>query len=137
MRIALPDLAASARAGVAEPGLPQSFEAALAHGRVVQRTRNQGAAAVHLPQSAQGDEANRLDLPRLDAHGRPGGQVEAHAVGRGPVEDQRPIDLEKVEMRPDLNRPVAGVVDLEDAGGPAGVEFDRLAVQKVFARRHG
>ena len=42
----------------------------------------------------------------------------------GPIELQVAIDLEKVEVGPDLDRPVAGVADLRVIGRPAGVDLD-------------
>ena len=52
---------------------------------------------------------NLLGLARLEAHGRSRREIEPHAVGRLAVEDQGPVDLEKMEMGADLDRPVARV----------------------------
>src|SRR5471032_1461819 len=49
-------------------------------------------------------------LARLEAHGGPRGDVQAHAVGAPALETERRIDLEKVEVRADLDRPVAAIV---------------------------
>src|SRR5947207_563140 len=76
-------------ARVAKACLAQFIEAALPGGGVVERPHHQAAAAVGATLAAEGDELDRLDLARLEAHGRAGRQVEPHAVGRLPIEDQR------------------------------------------------
>src|SRR5438477_7600054 len=83
--------------------LSHPFHAALPNGGIVERAHYQGTAAVNLTRPTQGHELHGLDIPRLEAHRRPCGQVQTHAVGRLAIEDQRPVNFEEMKMRPDLN----------------------------------
>src|SRR5207249_2618784 len=97
----------------------------------------QAAAAVHAALSAESNQANRLDLAWLDTDGGAGGQIEAHAIGGSAIEDQRSVHLEKVEVRADLDRPIAGVVHFQRDGGPARIQLNRRIIEQIFARNHG
>ena len=63
--------------------------------------------------AANFNEGDRFFFARLEAHGGSGGNVETHVEGWLAVELERAVDLEKAEMRADLNRPVAGVGDID------------------------
>src|SRR6185437_11706969 len=46
------------------------------------------------------------------------------------------VGLEEMIMRADLDRPVAGIGDLERHGGAAGVQLDVAALGDDFSRNH-
>ena len=54
----------------------------------------------------------------------------------GAIEFQRLVGLEEMIMRADLDRPVAGVGDLERHGGAAGVQLDVAARGDDFPGNH-
>ena len=67
-----------------------------------------------LSRAAQiGREPHRARLAGLEAHRRAGGDVEPHALGALAVELQRLVGLEEMIVAADLDRPVAGVGDLD------------------------
>ena len=70
---------------------------------------DQVVEADHSPASAELDEADVALVACFEPDRLAGGDVEAHAERRGAVELEDTVDLEEVEMRPDLDRPVAGV----------------------------
>src|SRR5215212_9926867 len=66
---------------------------------------------VEADRPAQPTKLHQLDLAgvaRLETHGQPGGDIQAHAQRRRTVEDQRAVDLKEMKMRANLDRPVAG-----------------------------
>ncbi len=65
-------------------------------------------------------ELHALGVAGLEAHGGARGNIQAHAEGLRAVEAQLAVGLEEMEMRADLDGPVAGVGD---------VEFDDAAVR--------
>src|SRR5471030_2256592 len=75
-------------------------------------------------------------LARLEAHGGPRGDVQAHAVGAPALETERRIDLEKVEVRADLDRPVAAIVHHHGGCLTAVVDADLALFEDVFAWDH-
>src|SRR2546423_14419764 len=60
----------------------------------------------------------------LEAHGRSGGNIEAHAVGCGAVELQGGIGFDEVIMAADLDGSVAEIGDGERDDGAAIIERD-------------
>src|SRR5690348_11907132 len=83
-----------------------------------------------------GDEAHRARLARLEAHRRAGGNVEAAAARAVPVEAERGVGLEEMVMRADLDRPVAGIGDLDLDRCPAGIELDLAGLRDDFTGDH-
>src|SRR5579883_3220450 len=71
------------------------------------------AQAVDLALAGERDEAHLAALAGLEADRRAGGNVEAEAARPGAVEFQRRIGLEEMVVRADLDRPVAGIGDLQ------------------------
>ena len=67
----------------------------------------------------------------------PAGDVQAKAARRVAVEDERGVGLVEVVVRADLDRPVAGVGDLDRHRGAARVELDVAVGDEELARRHG
>jgi hypothetical protein len=56
--------------------------------------------AVDLALARQRHQFHRALLARLEAHGRAGGDVQAHAVGAPALEGQRRIDFKKWKCEP-------------------------------------
>ena len=83
------------------------------------------------PVPPKGTSVTALRLPRLEADGGAGRNVEPHAEGFAAIEFERLVDLEEVEVAADLHRPVAGIEHGQRCLRPAGVELD------VAGRRHG
>ena len=104
--------------------------------RVVQPAHHQAVEPVDHPAAAVGDQLDLLDVAGLEPHRCAARQVQPHAVRLHAVEDQRPVDLEEVVVRPDLHRPVARVVDAQRHDGQARVELEVGPVEDVFAGNH-
>jgi hypothetical protein len=102
-----------------------------------QRSVHGAAEAVDDSVAAEGHELHLAGLPGLEAHGRPGGNVEPHAARGGAVEAQRRIGLEEVVVRTDLDRPVAGVGDLQANRRTVRIQFDVSFREEILARLHG
>src|SRR5690554_3680761 len=92
--------------------------------------------AVDRAPPAIGYELHFAGLPRLEAHGGAGGDVEPHAAGLLAVEAERRVGFEEVVMRTHLDRTVTGVRHLEGDPGGAGVEFDFARCGNHLARDH-
>ena len=60
----------------------------------------------------------------LETDGRSSGHCEAMPPGGLAVEDQSLVGFGEMQMRADLNRPVAGVLDPQRNGQATRVEFD-------------
>src|SRR4029078_4525059 len=75
-------------------------------------------------------------VARLEAHGRAGGDVEAHPLGRLAVELERGVDLEEMEMGGELCGPVPGIGDGDGGGLAALVGRNGVLPQDVFAGDH-
>ena len=72
-------------------------------------------------------ERNKRDfflVARLEANGGVGRDIKTHAEGGAAVEFEVAIDLEEMEMRSDLDRPVAGVAYLQRDARTPGVDLD-------------
>src|SRR5262249_11630974 len=65
--------------------------------------------ADHAPAAAELDELNVALVTGLETNRLPRGNVQAHAARRLGVELERGVDVVEVEVRADLDRPVAGV----------------------------
>src|SRR5258708_8621086 len=77
-------------------------------------------AATHV-----GREPHGARLAGLEAHGGAGGDVEAHTLGPLAVEPESLVGLEEMIVAANLDRPVAGVGDLQRdrVAALAGIEF--------------
>src|SRR3954468_7109628 len=91
---------------------------------VLQLAADLGVEPVDGPRARVGNERDVARLPRLEPHRRPGRDVEPHAARLAAVEAQGLVGLEEVVVRADLDRPVAGVGDLEGDGRAALVQED-------------
>src|SRR5437773_1669239 len=99
---------------------------------VVHWTARPAVAAADDPRAGNRDERDRLRLAWLEPHRGACRDIEAHPVGRAPVEHERAVCLDEVIVAADLNRTIAAVGDLKIHRLPSRVEDD-LAV----ARDHG
>src|SRR5262249_20759306 len=84
-------------------------------------------------------ERNQSDLARLarlKAHRRSGGDVEPHAARLLAVELQRRVGLEKLVVRADLDRPIAGIGHRQRQRLAAGIEFDLAVLDEHLAGDH-
>ena len=84
----------------------------------------QGVEAGQFAAAAETDERDLFALAGLKSDGGAGGNVEAHAERRRPIEFQRLVHFEEMIMRADLDRAIAGIDHGERGSRPAGVELD-------------
>ena len=96
--------------------------------------RTVGGPAVHqVVETVQGlfaavrDQRHFNFIPRLETNGRGGRDVQALAEGRSAVKFQGAVNFEKVKVRADLNRAVAGVAYFDLGYCTVFVERDRRA----------
>ena len=90
----------------------------------------------HHAVAAVGDERHRPRLAGLEADGAAGGNVEPPPACLVPIERQGRVGLGEVVMGADLDRPVAGVGDLQRHRRLAGVELDFAGSREHLARNH-
>src|SRR5882757_11530228 len=100
------------------------LERLLADRRIRTQAVGQTVEAGQFAASSKGHQCYFLPGARLEPHRGAGRNIEPHAEGRGAVELHRLVDLEEMEMRPDLDRPVAGVSGLHFDRRATGVEVD-------------
>src|ERR1700733_6335059 len=91
----------------------------------------------HHSSPAQRHQRNFALDARLEPHRGAGRDVQPTAPGKIPVEPQRRVGLREVKVRPDLNRPVAGVRDHQRHHRTAKVQSDRPVAVKDLAGDHG
>src|SRR5215203_3351714 len=104
-------------------------------GRPPERTHDVLPEAVDLALARERHERHLARRPGLEAHGRAGRDVEAHAAGLVAIEAERGVGLVEVVVGPDLDRPVARVGDLDQDPLGAFVEDD-LAFGRGDLARH-
>jgi hypothetical protein len=80
--------------------------------------------------SSEGHELHLAAFTGLESQCGAGRNVETMPVGPCAIEAQVPVDLEKMCVRPDLDRAIAVIVDAKPHTGEAGVDLDRF-VSKV------
>jgi hypothetical protein len=93
--------------------------------------------AVHLARAGERHERHDLLVARLEAHGRPRGNIEPHAPCLGAVEGQRLVRLEEVVVRPHLDRPVPRIRDRHLRRRPTDIGLDVPLFQEILAGNHG
>src|SRR5512143_4056167 len=103
----------------------------------IERSHDAAVEAEDPPGAADRDETHVALLSRLEAHGRPGGNVEAPAARLVAIEAQRRIRLIEMEMAAALDRPVAAVGDAQRDGVGAGIELDLARFREDLAGDHG
>src|SRR5262245_50262621 len=81
-------------------------------------------------------DAHAFRLARTPADGITGGDVQTHAPGPGAIEYEPPVHLEEREVRADEDRVVRGVLHLDLAGAPPGVDDDRPVAEQDLAGFH-
>src|SRR3546814_18687202 len=69
-------------------------------------------------------ERHLVRLPRFEAHGRAGGNVEPEPACLRAIEVKRRVRFGKVVVRPDLDRPVALIADCQAECLASGVALD-------------
>src|SRR6185503_8969380 len=94
------------------------------------------AEPIDRPLAGERDERHVARLAGLEAHGGARRDVEPHAARSFPVELQRRVGLEEMVVRPDLNRPVAGIGDAQCYGLAAGVQLDLAVLDEIFSGDH-
>src|SRR3984957_3430863 len=92
--------------------------------------------ARHHPPAGQRHQRDLALDPRLEPHRRAGRDVQPAAPGKLPVEPQRRVGLREVEVRADLDRPVAGIRDDQRHHRSAKVQHDRPVAAEDLARDH-
>src|ERR1700719_3708264 len=92
--------------------------------------------AVDRALAGERDERHLAALAGLEAHRRPGRDVEAHAARLLAIEFERRVGLEEMIMRPHLDRPVAGVGHRQGHGLAAGVERDLAFFDEHLTGNH-
>ena len=97
---------------------------AVAASSAVPGTSGLPAQSGHDTGAGEGDEFDVDGDPRLEAHGRTGGDVEPLATRGGAVELKAGVGLGEVVVGADLDGPVGGVQDGEAGDGSPLVEGD-------------
>src|ERR1700730_1916955 len=92
--------------------------------------------AIDHPLACERDQRDLARLARLEAHGRAGGDIKPHAARLFAIELQRRIGLEKMIVRPDLDRPIAAIGDREHNRPAIGIELDLTVLDEHFAWDH-
>ena len=77
-----------------------------------------------------------LRVAGLEADGGAGGDVEPHAERARPVEAQRAIGLEEVEVGAHLDGPIGRVGHVQVHGAPPDVADDLAVAEQVLSRDH-
>src|ERR1700722_3385914 len=93
--------------------------------------------ARHHPPAGQRHQRDLALDPRLEPHRRAGRDVQPAAPGKLPVEPQRRVGLREVEVRADLNRPVADVRDHQRHYRAPPIQGHRPLARQNLARDHG
>ena len=89
------------------------------------------------PRTPEVYQRNFFLFSGLKAHGRAGRNVQSHPSRRLPIEPESTIDLKKVIVAADLNRPIAGVFHQHGYDSTRSVRFDLSRFDEVFAWVHG
>ena len=121
------DGAGSVRPAGAPSSKPRAASRASASTFVCRRVEaavDEAVEADEAPGAGVGGQRDLLGLAGLEAHARAGGDVEVHPPRPLALEAQRPVDLEEVEVRAHLDRPVAGVGDPQRPVVAAGIDLD-------------
>src|SRR3954454_3729445 len=93
--------------------------------------------AVDLARAGIGYQIDAPGLPWFEPDCRPSRNVETEAPRLFPVEGQRAVRLEEMIVGTDLDRPVAGIGDLQADGFAAVVQGDLTGLDEQFTRDHG
>src|SRR5215831_16876931 len=100
---------------------------------MLQLPRDAALEAVDAALAAVRHQGDLASLAGLETHRGAGRDVEPHAARLVALEAQRLVGLKEVIVRADLDRPVAGVGDLERDAGRALVEDDLAGLDEDFA----
>src|SRR5271166_3928067 len=115
--------------------MPRGMRNAMAS--VSERAGDAAVEAVHDARAPIGHEPHDTRLSRLEARRRAGRDIEAAAARLRAVEAQRRVRLEEMIVRAHLDRPVAGIGDLDLDGRAAGVQLDLAGRGEDLAGDHG
>src|SRR4051812_21116138 len=86
--------------------------------------------------AAQRHERDVTLCPRLEAHRRPRRDVQPEPARRRAIERERRVDRRELEVRADLDRPVARVHHPQDTSLAARVELEFARSRDHLARNH-
>jgi hypothetical protein len=109
-------------------GFPVCSASSLQPFSLFQRAIDFSIESVNFAGAGEGDEFDAFGVAGFKTHGGAGGNVEAEAARGGAVKGQGLVDFEKMEVRADLDGPVAGIGDFELLGRQAGVGVEPLGV---------
>src|SRR5256885_13828426 len=96
----------------------------------------EGVQAEDRPRAGELDERDALLVAGLEADRGARGHVQAHAEREGTIEPEGSIHFEKVEVRPDLYRPVAGVRHGQLDRPAPRIRHDVAFAQQVLTPNH-
>src|SRR5439155_21942362 len=98
---------------------------------------SQRVQADDAPRPAELDERDALLVAVLEAHGRARRHVEPHPERSSPLEAERAVDLEEVEVRADLDRAIACVGHGQLDRSAALIRDDVALTEQILAGNHG
>src|SRR5271157_456670 len=104
--------------------------------RRIQRTIHHTAMSHQVTPARKLHQRDFLFLARLEAHGGAGGDVEPHAARGVALKIEGLVHLEEMVVAPDLNGSIAPVAHDHARRAPAGVDCDRLVLEKILAWFH-
>ena len=90
----------------------------------------------HEPCAAVRHEPHFARLTRLESHGGSSRNVEAISDGFDSIERERGVRLGEMKVTANLNRPVAGVRDRDNEGGPVRIQENLASSGKKFPGYH-
>src|SRR5207244_13522413 len=108
----------------------------LRHRRALVAAGRQPVQTEDAASPGQFDQRHSLLIAGLEAHGRPGGDVQPHAERLGAIEAQRAVGLEEVKVGAHLDRAVPGVGTGQLASPPTLIGNDVTLSEQVLARNH-
>src|SRR6202048_4252055 len=107
-----------------EAPLLRLFKRPVAYGRIRAQSVGKVVQPGHFAATAECHERYFLPGAGFEPHRGAGGNIEPHAERGGAVEFYGLVDLEEMEVRTDLDRPVAGVFRFQFDRAAPRVEID-------------
>src|SRR5450755_3918105 len=107
-----------------EAALLGPFKRRLAYSGIRAQSVGEVIQAGQFAATAECHERYFLPGAGLEPHRSAGGNIQPHAERGGPIELHGLVDLEEMEVRTNLDRPVAGVTRLQSDRAAARVELD-------------
>src|SRR3546814_16598676 len=117
------------------PVLPLSFPTLRSSVRaLLKRARDLTVEATDTARTAVGHGRHVARLPRLETHGRAGGNVEPKPARLRAIEVERAVRFGAVIVRADLNRSVAPIGDRPGERRAAGIELNLARLREDLSR---